>query len=96
MRLGFILAATMAPTARCSVSGRTVARRNCSVRDLLVQLAVDEKTIVVQRNEDIVARSDFEDVELRVLKNEFMKYGKVFASIQIWSARKTAPATHGP
>lgn len=45
---------------------------------------------------ELISRSDFEDVELRVLKNEFMKYGKVFASIQIWSARKTAPATHGP
>jgi len=37
---------------------------------------------------EMITRSGFEEVELRVLRNEFMKYGKLFASIQLWSARK--------
>ena len=32
----------------------------------------------------------YKEVELRVLKNEMLKYGKLFASIQIWAARKPA------
>jgi len=37
---------------------------------------------------EMIRESGFEDVDLRVLRNEFMKYGKLFASIQLWSARK--------
>ncbi|ADE16347.1 Methyltransferase type 11 [Nitrosococcus halophilus Nc 4] len=33
-------------------------------------------------------QAGFENPQLRVLRNEFMKYGKLFASIQVWYARK--------
>lgn len=37
---------------------------------------------------EMIAGSGFEAVELRMLRNEFLKCGKLFASIQLWSARK--------
>jgi ubiquinone/menaquinone biosynthesis C-methylase UbiE len=36
--------------------------------------------------EDILQRAGLESVELCHLKNEFLKHGKLFASIQVWSA----------
>lgn len=42
----------------------------------------------------MIRDSGFEDIELRVLKNEMLKHGKLFASIQIWAARApTCPNT---
>jgi ubiquinone/menaquinone biosynthesis C-methylase UbiE len=38
----------------------------------------------------IIRNAGFEDVQLRVLRNEKFKYGKLFASIQIWAAREPA------
>ena len=43
---------------------------------------------------ELIRRSGFEEVELRVLRNEFLKYGKLFASIQLWSARKEGHGVH--
>ena len=37
---------------------------------------------------ELISRAGFEDVELRVLQNEFLRHGKLFASIQVWSARR--------
>ena len=45
---------------------------------------------------EMIETSGFEDVDLRVLRNEFMKYGKLFASIQLWSARKGGRGAHVP
>lgn len=36
----------------------------------------------------MIGRGGFEKVELRLLRKEFLKHGKLFASIQIWSARR--------
>lgn len=36
---------------------------------------------------EMIARAGYERLELRLLKNEFRKHGKLFASVQIWSAR---------
>ena len=40
---------------------------------------------------EIIRRGGFEQPELRLLKNEFLKEGKLFASIQIWYARAPGP-----
>lgn len=48
-----------------TVNGETkVVGEGLTVQDLLAQLAVDTKTVVVQRNEDIVAREDFGAISL--------------------------------
>jgi hypothetical protein len=36
----------------------------------------------------MIRRAGFENVELRILRNEMLKHGKLFASIQLWSAYK--------
>jgi ubiquinone/menaquinone biosynthesis C-methylase UbiE len=36
----------------------------------------------------MIKQAGYKDVELRVLRNEIFKYGKLFASIQIWAACK--------
>ena len=36
----------------------------------------------------MIKQAQFDDVELRYLKNEFIKHGKIFASIQVWSGRR--------
>ena len=36
---------------------------------------------------ELLSRAGLVDCELRVLRNEFRKHGKLFASIQVWSAR---------
>jgi ubiquinone/menaquinone biosynthesis C-methylase UbiE len=43
---------------------------------------------------EMITRSGFGEVELRVLRNEFLKYGKLFASIQLWSAKKAGTGVH--
>jgi len=35
---------------------------------------------------ELIKEADFKDWQLRVLRNEFLTYGKLFASIQIWHA----------
>lgn len=35
----------------------------------------------------MIRDAGFDDVELKVLRNEFMKHRKLFASIQVWSAK---------
>lgn len=37
---------------------------------------------------EMLDRAGFELVELRHLKNEFMKHGKLFASLQVWSGQR--------
>ena len=39
---------------------------------------------------EILEKAGLEDRRLRALRNEFRSHGKLFASIQIWSARKPA------
>lgn len=39
----------------------------------------------------MIVRAGFEAVRLRVLRNEFLKHGKLFASIQLWSAKAPGP-----
>jgi ubiquinone/menaquinone biosynthesis C-methylase UbiE len=39
----------------------------------------------------LLSRAGLVDCELRVLRNEFRKHGKLFASIQVWSARTPNP-----
>ena len=46
----------------------------------------------------MITRAGFEQTQLRYLKNEFLKHGKRFASLQVWSGRNpgsngAAPAT---
>lgn len=38
---------------------------------------------------EMVRKAGFEPVQLRHLKNEFMKHGKLFASLQVWSGQKS-------
>ncbi len=37
---------------------------------------------------EMIAGAGFEKVECRVLRNELLRHGKLFSSIQLWSARK--------
>jgi len=37
---------------------------------------------------EMLKQARFQGVELRHLKNEFMKHGKLFASLQVWSGQK--------
>lgn len=39
---------------------------------------------------DMLRQAGYEPVELKHLKNEFMKHGKLFASLQVWSGEKLA------
>ena len=41
----------------------------------------------------MLERAGFEDRRLCILRNEFRSHGKLFASIQLWSARKPAAGT---
>jgi ubiquinone/menaquinone biosynthesis C-methylase UbiE len=38
----------------------------------------------------MIVRTGFRCVELRLLRNEFLKHGKLFASIQLWTAQVSA------
>ncbi len=40
----------------------------------------------------MIKRAGFERTELRLLRNEFMKHGKLFASVQLWAASKGSAA----
>ncbi|RPI87624.1 MAG: methyltransferase domain-containing protein [Chloroflexi bacterium] len=37
---------------------------------------------------EMISKAGFKDVSLRYGKNSFMKHGKLFASLQVWSGRK--------
>jgi ubiquinone/menaquinone biosynthesis C-methylase UbiE len=39
---------------------------------------------------EMLHRAGFERVELRYLRNEFLRYGKLLTSIQVWSGHKTS------
>jgi hypothetical protein len=39
----------------------------------------------------IIKQAGYKDVELRILRNELFRYGKLFASIQVWAAYKPGP-----
>ena len=39
---------------------------------------------------EMLGEAGFENIELAHLKNEFLKHGKLFASLQVWTARRPA------
>lgn len=45
---------------------------------------------------EILRRSGLENVQLCHLRNERFKYGKIFASIQVWKGQKPAKVSDGP